>query len=147
MFDSLPWGHLLGGVLQLPSCSWELYCLLWVAVQIGWKLLLFLLWTDLEAVQLCCLSFSSLKLWRVTCMDCMAEALCVLAADLKVVCGRKGSPCGLGLELAGGLMLEDWGLLSPFLFFPAVVFYGVWQLASGWAVHVGCSLNLNLNSN
>uniref|UniRef100_A0A6N2MS64 Histone H2A n=1 Tax=Salix viminalis TaxID=40686 RepID=A0A6N2MS64_SALVM len=101
MFDSLPWGHLLGGVLQPPSCSWELYCLLWVAVQIGWKLLLFLLWTDLEAVQLCCLSFSSLQLWRVTCMDCMAEALCVLAADLKVVCGRKGSPRGLGLVLAG----------------------------------------------
>ncbi|KAJ6691950.1 hypothetical protein OIU79_013845 [Salix purpurea] len=68
------------------------------------------------------------------------------AADLKVVCGRKGSPRGLGLVLSGGLKSEDWGLLSPFLFFPAV---DLWHVAAdfGWAVHVGCSLNLNLNSN
>ncbi|KAJ6399841.1 hypothetical protein OIU84_015492 [Salix udensis] len=28
----------LGGVLQPSSCSWELLSLLWVAVQLGWKL-------------------------------------------------------------------------------------------------------------
>ncbi|KAJ6304710.1 hypothetical protein OIU78_020310 [Salix suchowensis] len=68
---------------------------------------------------------------------CMAEALCVLAADLKVVCGSKGSPRGLGLVLAGGLLSEDWGLLSPFLFFPAV---DLWRVAADF--ELGCPRGL-----